>query len=128
MRFEDASIVTAIAAFTIVVGMAFALQQGAPRELAPIVLVAIAVGVISFFVWIIGYIRTERALGRIRTEPPPRSPRWKSVLAIGAGLLAGVVYWRSPENGRLFSYGLFIAAVFAFIWVQVRSRRRRSGR
>jgi O-antigen/teichoic acid export membrane protein len=121
MRFETWSVLTIIIALVLA---AIAVAAFPIERVLPVFIVALVVVFVASISWVVGYVRTEKAFARIQSETSPRQPLWKYVAPLGAGLLTGAKYVLFPQYGRWIWSAFSVAGILAFIWVQVRRRRR----
>jgi hypothetical protein len=128
-RFEDLSVLTAIGAMVSIIVLVLVIQLGGPADLLfPAVEILCAVGILATGAWVVGNIRTTRALDRLEgPSRPQRRPARVYVLAIGLAVTVGATYWFAPEPIRRWLWsGWVVASTAAYVWIQTRPGNRRS--
>ena len=123
-RFEDLSVLTAIGAMVGIIVVVVVIQVGGPANLLyPAIGILCAVGILAAGAWVVGNIRTTRALDRL--DGPSRPQRRRAVLAIGVGVTVGATYWFAPDPIRRWLWsGWVVASIAAYAWIQTRRGSR----
>lgn len=118
---------TAIGAMVSVIVVVLLIQLGGPADiLFPAIGILCTVGILAAGAWVVGGIRTTKALDRL--EGPlrvRRRPVRAYVLAIGVAVAVGASYWFAPEPIRRWLWsGWVVASVAAYVWIQTHPRGR----
>ena len=123
-RFEDLAGLTAIGAMVGIIVVVFGIQLGGPANLLfPAIGILGAVGILAAGAWVVGNIRTTRALDRLDGQSRPQ--RRRVVLAIGVAVTVGATYWFAPDPIRRWLWsGWVVASIAAYVWIQTRRGSR----
>jgi len=132
-RLEDLAGITSIASLLFGAALAVVLQLGGPVNIIlPFIALAGLIAMLATVAWLVGNMRTTKALDRLDPEGRQASPLWAYLLPIGLATVAlGIMYSSvGADFKRWLWIAYFVGAAFLFVWAQTRrpsarSRRRR---
>jgi len=129
-RFEDLAGLTIIAGLTLGAALAVVLQLGGPQNIIlPFIGVLGLIAIVASVAWVIGIMRTTKALDRLDPKGRQASSLWAYLVPVGLAIAAGIIYWLAGDDFRRWLWvAFFVGGVIIFSWVQTRRGSARSRR
>lgn len=129
-RFEDLAGLTIIAGLTLGAALAVVLQLGGPQNIIlPFIGVLGLIAIVASVAWVIGIMRTTKALDRLDPKGRQASSLWAYFVPAGLAIAAGIIYSLAGDDFRRWLWvAFFVGGVIIFSWVQTRRGSARSRR